>query len=122
MLETINQWFLSLGAEYGVNPYIFGAIYVGAIPFFLASIGWLVRRARAGRSTVLPTMTAGFFFVSAYLYLAIAGRNIPVWVWIFLAALIVYGAWSSIRDTRKKIAAARAQDAGPDGTQSAHSP
>ena len=105
MLADINQWFLSLGAEYGVNPYVFGAIYVGAIPFFLLSIGWLVRRARAGQSTVLPTMVAGFFFVSAYLYLAIAGRNIPVWVWIFLAALVAYGAWSTIRDTRRKIRA-----------------
>ena len=91
MLADLNQWFLSLGEQYGVNPYIFGAIYVGAIPFFLASIAWLVKRARAGRSTVLPTMLAGFFFVSAYLYLAIAGRNIPVWVWIFLAALVAYG-------------------------------
>ena len=105
MLSDLNQWFLSLGAEYGVNPYIFGAIYVGAIPFFLASIAWLVKRAKAGRSTVVPTMLAGFFFVSAYLYLAIAGENIPLWVWIFLAALVAYGAWSTIRDTRRKIAA-----------------
>ena len=103
MLADINQWFLALGAEYGVNPYIFGGIYVGAIPFFLLSVGWLVKRARAGKSTVLPTMLAGFFLVSAYLYLAIAGRNIPVWIWIFLAALVIYGAFSTIRDTRKKI-------------------
>ncbi|MXP46470.1 hypothetical protein GRI43_03555 [Altererythrobacter luteolus] len=109
MLVAINQWFLSLGAEYGVNPYIFGAIYVGAIPFFLLSIAWLIRRAKAHRSTVVPTLCAGFCFVSAYLYLAIAGRNIPVWVWIFLAALVVYGAWSTIRDTRKKIAAAKSE-------------
>ncbi len=106
MLSDINQWFLLLGAEYGVNPYIFGGIYVGAIPFFLASIAWLVKRARAGQSTVVPTMLAGFFFVSAYIYLAIVGQNIPLWVWIFLAALIAYGAWSTIRDTRRKIAAA----------------
>ncbi|APE28897.1 hypothetical protein [Aurantiacibacter gangjinensis] len=108
MLEAINQWILGLGAEYGVNPYIFGAIYIGAIPFFIASIGWLVKRARAGQSTVLPTMMAGFFFVSAYLYLALVGENIPVWVWIFLAALVVYGAWSQVRQTRKKIAEAKA--------------
>ena len=107
MLETINQWLLGLGDEYGVNPYIFGAIYVGAVPFFLGSIAWLVKRAKAGRSTVLPTMLAGFFFVAAYLYLAIAGKNIPIWVWIFLAVLIVYGAWSSYRDTQKKIAKAK---------------
>ncbi|MEB3415187.1 hypothetical protein VCJ71_03810 [Alteriqipengyuania sp. WL0013] len=104
MIETGQEWFLSLGSEYGVNPWIFGAIYVGAIPFFLASIAWLVRRARAGQSTVVPTLLAGFFFVSAYLYLAIAGRNIPVWVWIFLAVLVIYGAFSTIRDTRRKIA------------------
>ena len=110
MLADFNQWFLSLGAQYGVNPYIFGAIYVGAIPFFLASIAWLVRNARAGKSTVLPTMLAGFFFVSAYIYLAIFGQDIPVWVWIFLAALIVYGAVSQVRETRKKIAAAKGEE------------
>lgn len=110
MIETISDWFLSLGENYGVNPWIFGAIYVGAIPFFLASVTWIVKRARAGRSTVVPTMLAGFFFVSAYLYLAIAGRDIPVWVWVFLALLIVWGAWSQIRTTRRKIADARATE------------
>jgi|TARA_R110002072_G_scaffold81181_11_gene186104 hypothetical protein len=105
MLEAANEWLLSLGAQYNVNPYVFGAIYVGAIPFFLASIAWLVKRARAGRSTVLPTMLAGFFFVSAYIYLAIFGQDIPLWVWIFLAVLILYGAWSTVRDTRRKIRA-----------------
>ena len=105
MFDAISQWFLSLGETYGVNPWIFGAIYVGAIPFFLASIGWVVKRARAGKSTVLPTMLAGLFFVSAYLYLAIAGRNIPVWVWIFLAVLIVWGAMAQVRTTRAKIRA-----------------
>ncbi|MFB0611594.1 hypothetical protein [Aurantiacibacter poecillastricola] len=105
MFESLNDWILSLGAQYGVNPYVFAAIYIGAIPFFLASIAWLVKRARAGRSTVLPTMVAGLFFVSAYIYLAIFGKDIPVWVWLFLAALVVYGAISTIRDTRRKIAA-----------------
>jgi len=105
MIEGFNEWLLSLGAQYNVNPYVFGAIYVGAIPFFFASIAWLVKRARAGRSTVLPTMLAGFFFVSAYIYLAIFGQDIPLWVWIFLVALILYGAWSTIRDTRRKIRA-----------------
>ena len=104
-LAAINDWFLGLGAQYGVNPYIFGTIYIGAIPFFLASIAWLVKRKRAGTSIVLPVLCAGFCFISAYLYLAIAGRNIPVWVWVFLGALIVYGAWSTVREVRRKVAA-----------------
>ena len=110
-MAAVHQWFLGLGAQYGVNPYVFGAIYVGAIPFFLISVAWLVRRARSGRSTVIPMVCAGLCFVSAYLYLAIAGRNIPVWVWGFLAALVAYGGWSAIRDIRRKVAAARADPA-----------
>lgn len=110
MITGLQDWFLSLGSDYGVNPWIFGAIYVGAIPFFLLSIGWLVRRARAGGSIVLPALCAGFCFISAYLYLAVVGRNIPLWVWLFLAAMVLYGAWSAIRDARRKIAAAHPAD------------
>ena len=107
MIDAFSNWFLSLGANYGVNPWVFGAIYVGAIPFFLASMAWLIRRARAHRSTVVPAMCAGLCFVSAYLYLAIAGHDIPLWVWLFLAALVIYGAVSTVRDARRKIAKAR---------------
>ena len=102
MLDALSTWFRSLGESYGVDPLVFGAIYVGAIPFFLASVAWLVRRRRAGRSAVLPTLSAGFFFVSAYLYLAVVGRNIPVWVWLFVVALIGYGAWSAVRDVGRR--------------------
>jgi hypothetical protein len=104
--DAFKTWFLSLGAEYGVNPLIFGGIYVAAIPFFILSIGWLVRRQRAQKSITVPALCAGACFVSAYVYLAIAGRNIPIWVWIFIAALIAYGVWSTLRDIRRKTAAA----------------
>lgn len=105
MIDAISTWANGLGAQYGVNPVIFASIYIGAIPLFLASIAWLVRNARAGKPTVLPVMCAGACFVSAYVYLAISGRNIPVWVWVFLAVLILYGIWSTVRDVRRKIAA-----------------
>jgi hypothetical protein len=103
MWNELLTWFFGLGTQYGVDPIIFGAIYVGAIPFFLASVAWLVRRAKAKRSVVLPVLCAGSCFVSAYVYLAIAGRNIPYWVWAFLAGLIAYGAYSSVRDIRRKL-------------------
>ena len=102
MLSAIHDWFFGLGARYGVDPIVFGAIYVGAIPFFLLSVAWLVRRLRAGRSIVLPVLCAGFCFVSAYLYLAIFGRDIPIWVWAVPGMLVVYGAFSTIRDVRKR--------------------
>lgn len=99
--QSFKEWALSLGAQYGVDPVVFAAIYIGAIPFFFLSLAWLIRRIRKGQSIVAPVLLTGFFFVSAYLYLIIAGRNIPAWVYFFIAALVGYGAWSTVRKVRK---------------------
>lgn len=101
--DTFYQWFMSLGEEYGVNPIIFGSIYVGAIPFFTLSIAWLIKNYRKGVSIVLPVLSASFFFVSAYLYLMIAGQNVPWWVYGIVVLMLVYGAWSTFRNVKKQI-------------------
>ena len=73
--EAISIWFMSLGDQYGVNPIIFGAIYVGAIPFFTISLGWLVKSFKNKKPIILPMLSSGFFFISAYLYLIIQDQN-----------------------------------------------
>lgn len=100
--QSFVEWFMSLGDKYGVNPIVFGSIYVGAIPFFTLALGWIVRNYRKGKSIALPVLLAGFFFVSAYLYLFIAGHNIPWWVYALLGAMIVYGAYSTFTSTKQK--------------------
>ena len=102
-MEAIQEWFLGLGTQYGVNPIIFGAIYVGAIPFFTLSVAWLVRNRRQDKPIVLPVLSASFFFVSAYLYLVAVGRNIPAWVYIFIAAMIGYGVYSTYNKIKKQM-------------------
>lgn len=104
MWENITIWFFSLGEQYGVNPFVFGGIYIGAVPFFILSITRLINNRKAGRSIVIPAMCAGFCFVAAYLYLAVVGHDIPAWVWYFIVGLIVYGIWSTMRDIRRKSA------------------
>lgn len=101
--DAIRAWFYSFGENYGVNPLIFGAIYVGAIPFFSLSIAWLVKNYRQKKSIVLPLMSAMFCFISAYLYLLIAGKNVPFWVYGILILLIVFGAYSTVKKVRKQI-------------------
>ncbi len=104
-LQPMIDWFLGLGSKYNVNPIVFGSIYVGAIPFFAASVAWIVRNYRSGKSVVLPVLTAGFFFVSAYLYLLIAGRNVPAWVYVLVGALLIFGGVSTVRKIRSKVRA-----------------
>jgi hypothetical protein len=103
MWEALKEWFFGLGPKYGVNPIIFGSIYVGAIPFFTLSIARLIRNLRRRRSIVMPVLTASFCFVSAYLYLIVVGKNIPVWVYVFLAAMIIYGVVSSVIKVRRGV-------------------
>ena len=100
--ETFKHWFLSLGENYGVNPYIFGGIYVGAIPFFFLCLSWTIKNIKQKKSFVLPLLLTGLFFISAYLYLIIAGKNIPVWVYIFIAVMIAYGVFSTIKKVKSK--------------------
>ncbi len=116
MLDVLRDWFLSLSTEYGVNPWIFGGIYVGAIPLFTLSVAWLVRNAKQRKSIVAPALSAGFFFVSAYLYLIIAGENVPLWVYGFVVLLVVGGAWSAVGKVRAQVAEATAPEAIPEAS------
>jgi ABC-type Co2+ transport system permease subunit len=101
--EAIKIWFMSLGDQYGVNPIVFGAIYVGAIPFFTLSVGWIVNNYRKKKSILLPMSSTGFFFISAYLYLIIVGKNVPLWVYGFIALLVITSGYSTIRKVKGKI-------------------
>lgn len=102
-IEIAKEWFLNLGEDYGVNPIVFGSIYVGAIPFFTLSIGWLVKNYRQNKSIVLPAISATLFFISAYLYLMIAGENVPFWVYGIVAFMVSYGAWSTFKKVKSRI-------------------
>ncbi len=111
MWGSVVNWFMSLGAEYGVNPFIFGGIYIGAIPFFSLSIAWLISNYRKEKSIVVPSMAATFFFISAYIYLIIAGQNVPIWVYVVVVLLVVFGAYSTFRKVRRQMNDADAEKA-----------
>lgn len=101
--ETFNKWFLSLGEKYNVNPYLFGGIYIGAIPFFFLCLGWVIKNIKNKKAFALPLLLTGFCFISAYLYLIIAGKNIPVWVYVFIGFMVVYGIYSTVVKIKKNM-------------------
>lgn len=101
--EIFEEWFLGLGGKYNVNPYIFGGIYIGAIPFFFYFFYRTMKKIRQKKSFVFPALLTGFFFISAYLYLIIVGKNIPFWVYIFIGLMVIYGVVSTIKRIKSKI-------------------
>jgi len=52
---------------------------------------------------VMPVLSASFFFISAYLYLMIAGENVPWWIYAVVFAMLVYGAWSTYKKVKVQI-------------------
>ena len=106
--DAFSDWFFSLGTQYGVDPVIFGAINLGAIPFFWLSVAWLVRNRRRGRPVVLPVLAMGGCVLSSYVYLFVAGENLPVWVYALAIGLLGYSASSAVQTVRQRAAAAKA--------------
>lgn len=101
--QQFQDWFLKLGEQYNVNPFIFGGIYIGAIPFFFASLYWTVNNIKKKKSPIIPILLMSFFFISSYLYLLIAGHNIPIWVYAFIGLMIGYGVYSTFRKIRTQL-------------------
>ena len=101
--HLFQEWFFSLGEKYNVNPYIFGGIYLGAIPFFFLFLYRTIKNIRNKKPFAISALLTGFFFISAYLYLIIAGRNIPIWVYFLIALLIGYGIYTTLKKIKTTI-------------------
>lgn len=98
---SFSEWFIGLGKDYGVNPVIFGSLYVGSIPFFAISLGWVIKNIRQSKPVLFPVLLTGIFFISAYLYLILVGKNIPVWVYLFIVIMVIFGFVSMLDKIRK---------------------
>lgn len=101
----VSDWFMGLGRAYGVDPVIFGSIYVATIPFFWGSVAWIVRNARCGRSVTAPAVSTCFFMVAAYVYPFWVGENLPLWTYLAVGGCVAYCGITTLRKVR---AAARA--------------
>lgn len=104
-LQDAIDWLLRLGEEHGVDPVVYAVIWVGALPPFLLSVAWLVRSLRRREPVVLPLVATAFFFSAPTLYVFIAGRNLPPWVYLLLGGLAVIGAIHTARSVRRRAAA-----------------
>lgn len=102
-LNTLKEWIFGLGVQYNVDPVIFGIIYVGAMPFFWLCIAWFIRNFKNKEPIFFPAFGAGFFFIIPYLYIIIAGNNVPLWVYGIITLMIFFGAYSTWKTILNKL-------------------
>lgn len=110
-MESIGEWFFSLSENYNVNPWVFGILYVGGIPVFLGVAGWTAKRAKKKRPVLLQAGLLIFLAVLPYLYVALFGENLPLWVYAAIVIMIGFGVYSVAAKIKKqKREAAKLED------------
>ena len=98
--DDVLAWLGGLGEQYGVDPLIYAILYVGAAPFFFGSLAWLIRSIRRRDALLGPAISTAFFFSVPTLYVFVAGRNLPPWVYAVLIGLAIMGAIGVMRRLR----------------------
>ncbi len=104
VVEWVGKQMEAARLSYGVNPVVFLVILFGASPVFYYSIYRMVR-ALAKKQVNEVTLWSTVFLLSTaapYLYVLVAGHNIPWWVYIIIGLLFGQGVWSLVRRLRKK--------------------
>jgi len=87
-----------------VDPLLFGCLYVLSKILMVIFLGWAVKNLRGKRPILLPLIFAILGYSLPYLYLIIAGKNIPLWIFLMIGVIYLFSGWS----IRRKILASRA--------------
>ncbi|MFA6087293.1 hypothetical protein [Mucilaginibacter sp.] len=93
-LTLFKDWVINLGEKHEVDPLILGSLYLVSKLSFFSFLGWVIKNLRSKKPFLIPLLFACVSFSMPYLYLVIAGRNISVWVYIFIGLMFIYGGFS----------------------------
>ncbi len=103
MLVFIKEWLTNIQRNHGVNPLIFGGLYlVCALPFWVSIYKIIAAiKNRNSRQAISYGIILSIAVVTPYLYVAIFGRNLPLWFWFLIVTIVSYSAWSVLKKIRR---------------------
>ena len=93
-----------MGDKHSVNPLLLGSLYLCSKVSLFSFLGWVIKNMRAKKPFVYQLLFACVSFSIPYTYLIIAGRNIPVWVYILIGLIFIFGAYSIWKKVTEKQA------------------
>jgi hypothetical protein len=105
-LTQLKDWVITLGEKHSVDPLILGTLYLVSKLCFFTCLGWVLKNLRAKKPILIQLLFASVSFSLPYMYLIIAGRNISVWVYIFIALMFTYGGytiWKKVTEKKELI-------------------
>jgi ABC-type Co2+ transport system permease subunit len=98
-------WLKLIQEQFGVNPWVFAALYVVTLP-----PGWYgtwrvvgALRRRNQRALLSWAILVGVMVLAPYTYVLIAGRNLPWWFYPVLAGFLALSAWKTADAIRRRV-------------------
>lgn len=103
--NTIKDYLFQQANLHQVDPWLFGTLYLLSKILFLIFLGRAIKNLKEKSSILLPLLFAALGYSLPYFYLIIAGKNIPLWIYLVISLIYVFSGWT----IRTKFRAARLQ-------------
>ena len=103
MIQDIWVWVQALGENHNVNPVVFGVLYLGSYPPYIASIAWFVQSFRKKKRLMWPLVNVLFWFIMPALYIMIYGENVAWYVYAIIAGMLATGSFQTYRKIKSQV-------------------
>ncbi|MDT3404643.1 hypothetical protein [Mucilaginibacter terrae] len=107
-LLELKNWLFTLGEDHGVNPLFLACLYLTSKVFFFTFLGLVLKNLRAKKPVTFLLLFACASFSVPYIYIIIFGYNISIWIYLFIAVVYSYGAYSIWKKVTTKPVVAEA--------------
>lgn len=94
---------MRFGDRHGVNPWVFGVLYLSHHPLFWGTMAWLAARVRQKRPVAGVVALGVFFWFMPYAYIFVFGRGLPGWSYALAAILAALGGARAIQEIRRRL-------------------
>lgn len=102
--QTIHDYYFAISIKYHVDPVVFISIHAVCTPLLLINIWWLVRTKKQNKPIIVPLLFAIVLYNIANIYLVVAGKNIPSYIYLMLIIFTLYSGYISIKKIKQQLA------------------
>ncbi|MDP9081975.1 MAG: hypothetical protein M3O71_31560 [Bacteroidota bacterium] len=99
-LTEFKDFLVEQARIHEVNPVLFGCLYLLSKVLIVIFVARAIKNLRAGRPILLPLVCAAIGYSLPYLYLIIAGKNIPLWIYFVIGVVYIFSGLSINRKIR----------------------
>jgi hypothetical protein len=102
-MAPLWKYVLQIGSEHGVNPWIFGILYLAHHPLFWGTFALVIHRVRRQRPYKALLALDVFFWFMPYLYVLFFSRHLPWWVYLLILTALALGAPHTVKEMRRRL-------------------